>query len=332
MKTLLTLSILLLLATTANSQSLNPFESIGKKGEIITLSNGKYVEVYSNDSLQKIGSVVMNMNTGEVYEFLQIDTVYSEATLDPTIISRWYSIDPLASKYPGISPYAFVANMPIVAIDPDGRDIIVLSDKQAAGRAGHQAILIGNNKDGWTYISKDGSPDGKTSAAGKPIFVVQKFNTIEDFRNSPHNFELADDQHHSTIKGVTNSNLTYKLDENGNKIQRYDEAFYIGTTQVDGSSTDAVSIDAASKSAAGFYCLTNGDCSDVVTAALSVGKNSKGQKLKTGEDGMAGGLAGEIPRVKQAKIESRNKGIDYDAGIKPDNLKLQSGEKGKKED
>lgn len=35
-------------------------------------------------------------------------------------------IDPHAEKYPDISPYAYVANMPIRAIDPDGRDIFIL--------------------------------------------------------------------------------------------------------------------------------------------------------------------------------------------------------------
>src|SRR5690625_5240138 len=36
---------------------------------------------------------------------------------------RWLSVDPLAEKYPGISTYAFVANNPLMFIDPDGREI-----------------------------------------------------------------------------------------------------------------------------------------------------------------------------------------------------------------
>ena len=38
-------------------------------------------------------------------------------------VGRWLSLDPLAGKYPGISPYAFVGNSPIRFIDPDGREI-----------------------------------------------------------------------------------------------------------------------------------------------------------------------------------------------------------------
>ena len=38
-------------------------------------------------------------------------------------IRKWLSVDPLADKYPNISPYAYCGWNPINAIDPDGRDI-----------------------------------------------------------------------------------------------------------------------------------------------------------------------------------------------------------------
>lgn len=37
-------------------------------------------------------------------------------------ICKWLSVDPLADKYPNISPYAYCGWNPINAIDPDGRD------------------------------------------------------------------------------------------------------------------------------------------------------------------------------------------------------------------
>ena len=39
---------------------------------------------------------------------------------------RWFSVDPLESKYPYLNGYNFVSNMPIIAIDPDGKRIIII--------------------------------------------------------------------------------------------------------------------------------------------------------------------------------------------------------------
>lgn len=38
-------------------------------------------------------------------------------------LGRWMSLDPLAIKYPSLSAYNFVANSPLLFIDPDGRYI-----------------------------------------------------------------------------------------------------------------------------------------------------------------------------------------------------------------
>ena len=39
-------------------------------------------------------------------------------------LSIWLSVDPMADKYPGMSPYVYCANNPVRLVDPDGRTIV----------------------------------------------------------------------------------------------------------------------------------------------------------------------------------------------------------------
>ena len=42
--------------------------------------------------------------------------------MDHELMTMWLSVDPMADKYPGISPYAYCAWNPVKLVDPDGRD------------------------------------------------------------------------------------------------------------------------------------------------------------------------------------------------------------------
>ncbi|MDY6372500.1 MAG: RHS repeat-associated core domain-containing protein [Bacteroidales bacterium] len=43
--------------------------------------------------------------------------------MDHELMTMWLSVDPLADKYPSISPYAYCAWNPIKLVDPDGKEI-----------------------------------------------------------------------------------------------------------------------------------------------------------------------------------------------------------------
>lgn len=51
--------------------------------------------------------------------------------MDYELMTMWLSVDPMADKYPSISPYAYCAWNPVKLVDPDGReiDISALYDK-----------------------------------------------------------------------------------------------------------------------------------------------------------------------------------------------------------
>ena len=227
---------------------------------------------------------------------------YGARIYDPRV-GRWMSTDPLESKYPSMSAYNYVANTPIMAINPDGKDIIILSDPKGAGGRGHQAVLISNGNGQWRYISKDGAENG--GAYGKAKFTIKDYESIEEFANSEHNQVKADGY--------------FKLDENGKRIQRYEQGYLIRTDP----STDPNSIKAATESATCQYKLGVTDCSHVVKDALDQAKTPDGKKVKNGEyggDWKQGILPipnpNYNPNTKQKTIEKENKGYDIDKLLK----------------
>jgi len=98
----------------------NPYKSLGVDIEPLTLSNGKFVEFFPNDSLVQIGSVILDTRNNSIVSFVVVDTAYSEATLEPELTVRFLQPDPLAAEYPDLSPYSYVANNPLLFVDPTG--------------------------------------------------------------------------------------------------------------------------------------------------------------------------------------------------------------------
>jgi len=67
-------------------------------------------------------------NAKELQTELELNWLdYGARPYDPTGRLGWLSPDPMAEMYYSISPYAYVANNPINAIDPDGRLIIFVN-------------------------------------------------------------------------------------------------------------------------------------------------------------------------------------------------------------
>ena len=91
-----------------------------------SLSNGLFDENIKVKPLERYGNTVFDTKTQKVVSFIPRDILYNQYNFDPVVFAM--NVDPLARKYPSLSPYAFVANSPIVFTDPDGRDLKVGGD------------------------------------------------------------------------------------------------------------------------------------------------------------------------------------------------------------
>jgi RHS repeat-associated protein len=89
-------------------------------------------EITNGQDYLPLGSIFREYNiasTNEKYDFTEKerDTEtglnYFGARYYDSDLGRWTSVDPLADKYPGLSPYNYIANNPLRYYDPDGRGI-----------------------------------------------------------------------------------------------------------------------------------------------------------------------------------------------------------------
>ncbi len=68
-------------------------------------------------------------------------------------LGRWLSVDPLQQKYPSFTPYNYVANSPIMFVDPDGKRI---KPTNKAAKVALQVLLNANPKVKYDYNDKTG--------------------------------------------------------------------------------------------------------------------------------------------------------------------------------
>jgi RHS repeat-associated protein len=209
--------------------------------EEVTLSNGKYVESFENDTLRRIGTVMFNTVTNKVQYFLaDDDSRYAEAVNRPDETSRFLSLDPDEGKYPHLSPYCYAGNNPITLIDKDGRGPV---DPKTGTRISSNVL----NTDFWALLylggaSKKPGPDSYDNAlvqAGhslgtgtgdeykvmsedhyKDKFLSKPYQTVLTVNNASEVVDLTDEiRISSTLQETTNNAKGLeKAGEGGNYI------------------------------------------------------------------------------------------------------------------
>jgi|GEM_PF-2260296 len=127
-------------AFTVQSQY-NPYGIFGYESSVTYETSIKeYLYILNFDTTSNTFAIALNFEEGQVLFLDQNDSIIDQVKIEPNQLYSWLSVDPLAADYPSLSPYVFVANNPINAIDPDGRKIIFVNGFYHTGGSGDSPV------------------------------------------------------------------------------------------------------------------------------------------------------------------------------------------------
>lgn len=224
-----------------------------------------------------------------------LKVVYRKTEPQQKVVQRFLSVDPLASKYPGVSPYAYVANNPIRYIDPDGRYLV-----DANG------YVMYTQKGGWTkYATADAQRIGNAMMATRT--GTSQWNKMV---SASHPITLTIS---SVDKTTTNAN--------GSK------SYLLGTTQNTKSVNTQTGKATVTKSDITIYEGT-------INTYMNNTKNSTSDKAQsyqnntTNNDERIGAVAGHesVHATDQTNIQqstdNKMKGTTYDVEVVPNQIEM----------
>ena len=123
------------------------------------------------------------------------------------ISSQWICVDSKASKYPNLSPYCFVANNPIIYLDPDGNEITIVSPE-----TGHLFNYVNGE-----LFDVNGKPTIYSSEQERFVYEVRdqlRFLSKLSKRLKKRILTLQNSEQEHSIEFSGESNPTTKHDEN----------------------------------------------------------------------------------------------------------------------
>jgi hypothetical protein len=153
MKLSLSLFVALAFCTGLKAQD-NPYAVFGHETKVkYATPVSDYLLIKNADAASLTKTLAFNFKTGFVLFLDEKDSILTQTKIEPTQLLRFLSTDPLAKDYPGLAPYAFVANNPINAIDPDGRKILFVNGHYQDNWFGRN--VLGADKGGKPYWSSN---------------------------------------------------------------------------------------------------------------------------------------------------------------------------------
>ncbi len=97
-------------------------------------------------------------------------------------LSIWLSVDPMASKYPSLSPYVYCADNPVRLVDPNGEEIYEFDESgkflRVSGKKGSADQIAIRKSDGSVVLSKE-YKNGTIRLGQKGVVTQESGNSVE---------------------------------------------------------------------------------------------------------------------------------------------------------
>ena len=164
--------------------------------------NVRLLRFQSTDNQYRYSRKITPNSTGKELDAETGFSYFGARYLDHTLTTAWLSVDPMADKYPSVSPYAYCMWNPLITIDPSGMDTIVTINIDN-GEVGMQCYdeYVGNRE--VRFISNDGNTIGQDhKCTGNVSYYNTVHNTVVEFDN-------ADDAEivYNKLSGKENGNV-----------------------------------------------------------------------------------------------------------------------------
>jgi RHS repeat-associated protein len=162
-------------------------------------------------------------NTGDSYDF--------GARMYDARLGKWNSLDAHSSRYSALSPYSFVGNSPVHAIDPNGMDIVitgtpeyqlqVFNDLQKM--TGEQLVLLST---GYVVraVNAPDCPEDILATGNVTVTVDEEGNTVEKTMGTEMVGDLIDSPYKTEILLAEQGNATSSVSDPGNPYDKKDNS------------------------------------------------------------------------------------------------------------
>jgi hypothetical protein len=223
-----------------------------------------------------------------------------------TQINRTPKLDKDASNYPSVSPYSYVLNTFPNAIDPDGKNVFLITYLPDKSYSGHSAIAVENYRMVIQKVVKNGKTEYKTTYEKDGTSTIYELSGTVTSENPKDNAKMK-------VKGE------YRGNGKGEVVKTSDIKNGITSTHANGSLPDGIielttsmETDAGIKNQMEVYAIqnpnyqgTSNNCTDYVVFGVGL---ATGGKVDAKEEpvsfwGKLSGLSGTTPNKAFTETE-----------------------------